>query len=86
MEVSAVVLTGRQGADTDEKRAFIADLEKTGAIVRAVACDSADPNQVRQLLAMISRELPPLKGFIHSAAAHYRPTDHGDQSSTIFRQ
>ncbi len=67
--VSAVVLTGRRGADTDEKRAFIADLEKTGAIVRAVACDSADPTQVRQLLAMISSELPPLKGIIHSAAA-----------------
>lgn len=67
--VSAVVLTGRRGADTDDKRTFIAELEKTGAMVKAVACDAADPMQVRQLLAMIASEMPPLKGVIHSAAA-----------------
>ncbi len=67
--VSAVVLTGRNGADTDEKRAFVAELEKTGAMVKAVACDAADPTQVRQVLAMIAAEMPPLKGIIHSAAA-----------------
>ncbi len=66
--VSAVVLTGRRGADTEEKRAFVAELEKTGATVRAVACDAADPAQVRQVLSMIARELPPLKGIVHSAA------------------
>ena len=67
--VSAVVLTGRQGADTDEKRAFVSELEKTGTIVRAVACDASDPIQVKKLLATIASELPPLKGIIHSAAA-----------------
>jgi NAD(P)-dependent dehydrogenase (short-subunit alcohol dehydrogenase family)/acyl carrier protein len=67
--VSAIVLTGRRGADTDDKLAFIADLEKTGAIVKAVACDAADPIQVRQVLQMIAAEMPPLKGVIHSAAA-----------------
>ncbi|MEZ6138519.1 MAG: SDR family NAD(P)-dependent oxidoreductase [Pirellulaceae bacterium] len=67
--VSAVVLTGRRGADTDEKRAFVAELEKTGAIVKAIACDCADPVQVRQLLEMIANELPPLRGIVHSAAA-----------------
>lgn len=67
--VSAIVLTGRRGADTEEKQAFVAELEKTGAIVRAVACDASDPVQVRELLATIASELPPLKGVIHSAAA-----------------
>jgi len=67
--VSAVVLTGRQGANTDDKRAFVTELMKTGAIVKAVACDAADPNQVRHLLEMIASEMPPLKGVIHSAAA-----------------
>ena len=67
--VSAVVLTGRRGADTDDKRAFIAELEKIGATVKAVACDAAVPAQVRQVLAMIANDMPPLKGIIHSAAA-----------------
>lgn len=67
--VSAVVLTGRRGADSDDKRAFVAELQKTGAIVTAVACDAADPVQVRRLLEMIAQEMPTLKGVVHSAAA-----------------
>ncbi len=63
------MLTGRKGADTADKQAFVRELEQTGATVRAVACDAANPTEVKQLLDMIANELPPLKGVIHSAAA-----------------
>ncbi|TWT93121.1 type I polyketide synthase [Neorhodopirellula pilleata] len=67
--VRSLVLTGRAGADTVEKQAFVAKLRSDGIDVVAVACDASDREAVRELLARIDKELPPLKGIIHSAAA-----------------
>ncbi len=66
--VTSLVLTGRKGADTEEKQRFVEELQKTGAIVRAVACDASNATQVKDLLRSIATELPPLKGVVHSAA------------------
>lgn len=64
----SLVLTGRSGANTPDKKKFVEELEATGAKVLAVACDSSDRAAVRALFATISQQLPPLKGIIHSAA------------------
>ncbi|MCU0710997.1 MAG: SDR family NAD(P)-dependent oxidoreductase [Pirellula sp.] len=64
----SLVLTGRTGANTPEKKKFVEDLEAKGTKVLAIACDSSDRSAVRALLATIQQELPPLKGIIHSAA------------------
>ncbi|MFO0940905.1 MAG: SDR family NAD(P)-dependent oxidoreductase [Pirellulales bacterium] len=66
--VKSVVLTGRTGADTAEKKSFVAKLEATGANVLAVACDASDRRAVRALIERIQSEMAPLKGIIHSAA------------------
>lgn len=65
---TSLVLTGRSGANTPEKRSFVEDLEAKGTKVLAVACDASDRSAIRDLFARIDRELPPLKGIIHSAA------------------
>ena len=64
----SLVLTGRTGANTPEKKKFVEELEAKGARVFAVACDSSDRSAVKALFATIQQELPPLKGIIHSAA------------------
>jgi NAD(P)-dependent dehydrogenase (short-subunit alcohol dehydrogenase family)/acyl carrier protein len=64
----SLVLTGRTGANTPDKKKFVEELEAKGAKVFAVACDSSDRAAVKALLATIQQELPPLKGIIHSAA------------------
>ena len=63
-----LILTGRTGADSTDKRAFVAALEAAGAHVRAVACDTADLQRLREVFAEIAREMPPLKGVFHSGA------------------
>lgn len=67
--VTSIVLTGRTGADTPDKQAFVKDLESTGASVLAVPCDASDRRAVRALIEKINHEMAPLKGIIHSAAA-----------------
>ncbi|MCC6511731.1 MAG: SDR family NAD(P)-dependent oxidoreductase [Pirellulaceae bacterium] len=64
----SIVLTGRKGADTPDKQAFVDQLRTQGAFVRAVACDGADRRQVEQLLSEIDQQMPPLVGIYHSAA------------------
>ncbi|XZE18095.1 SDR family NAD(P)-dependent oxidoreductase [Pirellulaceae bacterium SH449] len=65
---TSLVLTGRSGANTPEKRKFVEELEAKGTKVLAVACDASDRSAIRDLFGRIDRELPPLKGIIHSAA------------------
>ncbi|MEZ6093364.1 MAG: SDR family NAD(P)-dependent oxidoreductase [Pirellulaceae bacterium] len=64
-----LVLTGRSGADTTEKQAFVAELEQLGVSVVSAACDASNREQVRALLDSISKTPHPLKGVVHSAAA-----------------
>lgn len=67
--VRSLVLTGRSGADTLDKQAFVVDLQNAGVQVLAVACDASDRQAVKALLHRIENEMPPLTGIIHSAAA-----------------
>lgn len=67
--VTSLVLTGRRGADTPDKQAFVEELKQLGVAVEAVACDASDRTQVRNLLSRIASEMLPLKGIVHSAAA-----------------
>ncbi len=64
----SLVLTGRKGADTAEKIAFVEQLQAQGVAIRAVACDGSDRAQVEQLLGSIDAEMAPLVGIYHSAA------------------
>ncbi len=66
--VRNLVLTGRKGADTEDKRVICKTLEDMGATVHAVACDSSDASAVEKLINMIQTTMPPLKGVIHSGA------------------
>jgi len=61
-----LVLAGRRGAQGDAAHA-IGELEQAGARVLVVSADVARPDDVRQLLATIERQLPPLRGVIHAA-------------------
>ncbi len=63
-----LVLTGRTGADTDARRAFVEYLEKRGVAVCAVGCDTSDFERLGLLLTDIAERLPPLKGVFHSGA------------------
>jgi acyl transferase domain-containing protein/NAD(P)-dependent dehydrogenase (short-subunit alcohol dehydrogenase family)/acyl carrier protein len=63
-----LVLTGRTGADNDERKALIHNLCAKGALVTYAACDTADYAQLTKLFAQIERKLPPLKGVFHSGA------------------
>ncbi|MFK8112095.1 MAG: SDR family NAD(P)-dependent oxidoreductase [Rubripirellula sp.] len=66
--VRHLVLTGRQGANTPEKQAQVAELESCGANVKAAACDTADFDSLKLLFDDIAKTMPPLKGVIHSGA------------------
>jgi acyl transferase domain-containing protein/NAD(P)-dependent dehydrogenase (short-subunit alcohol dehydrogenase family)/acyl carrier protein len=62
-----LVLVGRKGAATEEARSAVARLEAAGAVVRVEAADVSDETQVRDLLARLRRDLPPLRGVLHAA-------------------
>ncbi len=64
----SLVLTGRKGADTAEKQAFVSQLQTQGVQVWAAACDCADRQKLAQLLEQIDQQMPSLVGVIHSAA------------------
>jgi NADP-dependent 3-hydroxy acid dehydrogenase YdfG/acyl carrier protein len=63
-----IVLTGRTGADTKQRQAFVKHLEAMGAIVHAAACDTSNRAQLQDLFAEIKANMPPLKGVFHSGA------------------
>ncbi len=63
-----LVLTGRTGADNDQRRQLVQMLESRGASVMAAACDTSDFKALKQLFDTISTSMPPLKGVFHSGA------------------
>lgn len=63
-----LVLTGRTGADNAARKAFVSDLESRGAHVKAAACDTANWDQLSNLIDEIKRDCPALKGVFHSGA------------------
>jgi thioesterase domain-containing protein/NADP-dependent 3-hydroxy acid dehydrogenase YdfG len=62
-----LILASRRGADADGAAELRADLEASGAHIDIVACDIADRDQVRALLARVPADAP-LTAVIHSAA------------------
>ena len=63
-----LVLTGRAGANTPERQAFVQQLSDLKVTVKAAACDTSDLSQLTDLFAEISETMPPLKGVFHSGA------------------
>ncbi|HSS64317.1 MAG TPA: SDR family NAD(P)-dependent oxidoreductase, partial [Gammaproteobacteria bacterium] len=62
-----LVLLGRSGLQNNEARTKIEELEKLGALVRVLRADVADDQSLRQVFERIDRDLPPLRGLVHSA-------------------
>ena len=64
--VRSVLLASRRGDTADGATALRAELQEAGAQVRIAACDVADREQVRELLASIPAEHP-LGAVVHAA-------------------
>ncbi|MFQ6394164.1 SDR family NAD(P)-dependent oxidoreductase, partial [Nocardia sp. KC 131] len=62
--VRSLVLTSRRGPEAPGAAELVAELARAGAEVRVVACDVADRDQVRTLLATID---PGLTAVVHTA-------------------
>ena len=62
-----LVLIGRRGASADEAKTALARLERRGIRVLARACDVTDRAALEGLLEEIARDMPPLRGVVHSA-------------------
>jgi acyl transferase domain-containing protein/acyl carrier protein len=65
---TSLALLSRRGASTDEAITALAELQRTGALVRGFAADVGDADSLAQVLKVIRAEMPPLCGVIHSAA------------------
>ncbi|MBY0525853.1 MAG: SDR family NAD(P)-dependent oxidoreductase [Gemmataceae bacterium] len=63
-----LVLTGRRGVETPGAAGAVAELEQRGVTVLVAAVDVTDAGALESLLNRVRRELPPLKGVVHSAA------------------
>ncbi|MEU8878390.1 SDR family NAD(P)-dependent oxidoreductase, partial [Streptomyces javensis] len=64
--VEHLLLASRRGPDAPGTAELVAELEAAGASVAVAACDVADREAVRELLAGISSEAP-LRGVVHTA-------------------
>ncbi len=62
-----LVLIGRRGAGADEAKTALARLERRGIRILARACDITDRAALKSLLEEVAREMPPLRGVVHSA-------------------
>jgi surfactin synthase thioesterase subunit/acyl carrier protein/NAD(P)-dependent dehydrogenase (short-subunit alcohol dehydrogenase family) len=61
-----LVLTGRN-ASPDAAKELFSPAEANGADIRVIAADISRDEDVRPLIETISKELPPLRGVVHSA-------------------
>ncbi|OBJ89050.1 polyketide synthase [Mycobacterium gordonae] len=62
-----LVLTGRRAPSIDTQQRIDALQQQTGAEIRTVAADVANPHDVDRLIATVAAELPPLAGIVHAA-------------------
>ncbi|MEF3366289.1 type I polyketide synthase [Methylocystis sp. 9N] len=63
-----LVLVSRSGAASSEAQRAVSALEEQGVNVVSIAADVGVEADVKAMMARISRELPPLRGVVHSAA------------------
>ncbi len=64
--VEHLLLASRRGPDAPGTAELVAELEAAGASVTVAACDVADREAVRELLAGVPAEVP-LRGVVHTA-------------------
>lgn len=62
-----LVLIGRRGASADEAKTALARLARRGIRILARACDVTDRAALKSLVEEIARDMPPLRGMVHSA-------------------
>ncbi len=62
-----LVLLGRSGANSDEAKTKIQELESLGAAVHVLKADVADFASLKNVFDHINAKLLPLKGLVHSA-------------------
>ncbi|CDR05015.1 modular polyketide synthase [Streptomyces iranensis] len=65
--VEHLLLASRRGSDAPGMAELVAELEAAGVSVTVAACDVADREAVRELLAAVPAQLP-LRGVVHTAA------------------
>ncbi|XHM54570.1 SDR family NAD(P)-dependent oxidoreductase [Streptomyces iranensis] len=64
--VEHLLLASRRGPDAPGMAELVAELEAAGVLVTVAACDVADREAVRELLAGVPAEVP-LRGVVHTA-------------------
>lgn len=62
-----VVLLSRNGLVTSALQALMDDCSSQGARILVDACDIGDPESVRDVTKGITKNLPPIRGFVHAA-------------------
>ncbi len=62
-----LVLISRSGPAAAEANSAIAELRTQGVRVHAAACDVTDEKALAALFALMSTEMPPLRGIVHAA-------------------
>ncbi len=62
-----LVLISRSGPVSSEAMTSIAELKASGVRVHAAACDVTNEKSLTALFALISTEMPPLRGIVHAA-------------------
>ena len=62
-----LALLSRSGTAEGEEAAIVSVLQAQGVAVRSFACDVADRDQLAAVLARVGREMPVLRGVVHSA-------------------
>lgn len=62
-----LVLMGRSGAESEEAKKALMELQKTDARVEVAKADVSSEKQLAEVFADIDRTMPPLKGIFHTA-------------------
>lgn len=65
--VRSLVLSGRRQVPSSAAQRVIAELQQADCRVTYLPADIVDPVQVRDVLAKIAEDLPPLRGVLHTA-------------------
>ncbi len=63
----SLVLISRSAKVSEDSQKIIDKLKQKGVAVYTHACDVTDKTALRKLIAVIQRDIPPLKGLVHAA-------------------
>ena len=65
-DIRDLVLTSRRGMETSGADALVAELSTFGASVTVISSDIANPDSIKSIMAMFSKDRP-LRGVVHAA-------------------